>query len=177
MTRAAGRPFAAVSTVASTTDFVRSVSIAADDGGRVTLAWGREHFGDDHSIGTNGVTSAVLATTATAGERFPAPQTVAAAGRLYRAQLALTAAKGRVAMSWGFQAARNDFGVQAVAGRPGALGPPQTLARFSDVPSYGGLPPSVATLAPTGIATVVYVASVGKPPAIPVVRLLAADGS
>jgi hypothetical protein len=177
MTRAAGRTFAAVSTVASTTDFVRSVSIAADDGGRVTLAWGREHFGDDHSIGTNGVTSAVLATTATAGERFPAPQTVAGGGRLYRAQLTLTAAEGRVAMSWGFQASRNDFGVQAVAGRPGALGPPQTLARLSDVPSYGGLPPSVATLAPTGVATVVYLASAGEPPAIPVVRLLAADGS
>jgi hypothetical protein len=177
ITRAAGRTFAAVGTVASTTDYVRSVGIAADDGDRVTLAWSREHFGDDHSIGTNGVTSAVLATTATAGERFPAPRTVAAGGRLYRAGLALTAAEGRVAMSWGFQAARNDFGVQAVAGRPGALGPAQTLARFSDVPSYGGLPPSVATLAPTGVATVVYVASVGKPPAVPVVKLLAADGS
>jgi hypothetical protein len=177
ITRTAGRTFAAVSTVASTTDFVRSVSIAADDRDRVTLAWGKEHFGEDHSIGTNGVTSAVLATTATAGERFPAPQTVAAGGRLYRAQLSLTAAEGRVAMSWRFQAARNDFGVQAIVGRPGGLGPPQTLARFSDVPSYGGLPPSVATLAPTGVATVVYVASVGKPPAVPVVRLLAAAGS
>ena len=175
--RRAGHTFAAVGTVASTTDYVRSVSIAADDSGRVTLAWGREHFGDDHSIGTNGVTSAVLATTATAGERFPAPRTVAAGGRLYRGTLALTAAEGRVAMSWGFQAARNDFGVQVVVGRPGALGSPQTLARFSDVPSYGGLPPSIATLAPTGVATLVYVASVGKPLAVPVVKLLAADGS
>jgi hypothetical protein len=80
-------------------------------------------------------------------------------------------------MSWGFQAGRNEFGVQAVVGRADALGPAQTLARISDVPSYGGLPPSVATLAPGGVATVVYVASVGKPPAIPVVRLLAAEGS
>lgn len=175
--RTAGHTFARAGTVASTTDYVRSVSIAADEGGQVTLAWGKEHFGDDHSIGTNGVTSAVLAATATAGERFPAPRTVAAGGRLYRAQLAVTAAHGRVAMSWGFQADRNDFGVQAVAGRPRALGPAQTLARFSDVPSYGGLPPSVPTLAPTGVATVVYVASVGKPPAVPVVRLLADDGS
>ena len=53
----------------------------------------------------------------------------------------------------------------------------RTLARNLDTPSFGGLPPSVATLAPTGVATVVYVASVGKPPAIPVVSLLAADGS
>jgi hypothetical protein len=177
ITRRAGRTFAAAGTVASTTDYVRSVTIAADDGGRVTLAWSPQHFGDDRSIGTNGVTSAILATTATAGERFPAPRTVAAGGRLYRAQPTLTAAGGRVAMSWGFQAARNDFGVQAVAGRPGALGSPQTLARFSDVPSYGGLPLSLATVAPTGVATVVYLASIGKPPAVPVVRLLAADGS
>jgi hypothetical protein len=177
MGRTAGHTFARVSTVASTTDFLRTLSIAADEDDQVTLAWSREHFGDDHSIGTNGITSVVLATTAAAGERFPAPQTVASGGRLYRGTPAVTAADGRVAMSWGFQAGRNDFGVQAVVGRPPALGPPQTLARFSDVPSYGGLPPSVPTLAPAGVATVVYVASVGKPPAVPVVRLLAADGS
>jgi hypothetical protein len=177
MGRTAGHTFARVSTVASTTDFLRTLSIAADEDDQVTLAWSREHFGDDHSIGTNGITGVVLATTAAAGERFPAPQRVASGGRLYRGTPAVTAADGRVAMSWGFQAGRNDFGVQAVVGRPPALGPPQTLARFSDVPSYGGLPPSVPTLAPAGVATVVYVASVGKPPAVPVVRLLAADGS
>jgi hypothetical protein len=175
--RSAGHTFAAVRSVASTTDYVRSLRIAADDGDQVTLAWSREHFGEDHSIGTNGITSAVLATTASAGERFPAPRTVASGGGLYRATPTVTAARGRVAMSWGFQAGRNDFGVQAVVGRPGALGPAQTLARISDTPSFGGLPPSVATLAPTGVATVVYVTSVGKPSAIPVVRLLAADGS
>jgi hypothetical protein len=175
--RTAGRTFAAVRSVASTTDYVRSVSIAADDGDQVTLAWSREHFGEDRSTGNNGITSAVLATTASAGERFPAPLTVASGGGLYRGAPAVTAAHGRVAMSWGFQAGRNDFGVQAVVGGPRALGPAQTLARISDVPSYGGLPPIVPTLAPTGVATAVYVASVGKPPAIPVVRLLAADGS
>jgi hypothetical protein len=164
MGRTAGHTFARVSTVASTTDFLRTLSVAADEDDQVTLAWSREHFGDDHSVGTNGITSVVLATTAAAGERFPAPQTVASGGRLYRGTPAVTAADGRVAMSWGFQAGRNDFGVQAVVGRPPALGPPQTLARFSDVPSYGGLPPSVPTLAPAGVATVVYVASVGKPP-------------
>jgi len=177
MGRTAGHTFARVNTVASTTDFLRTLSIAADEDDQVTLAWSREHFGDDHSIGTNGITSVVLATTAAAGERFPVPQTVASGGRLYRGTPAVTAADGRVAMSWGFQAGRNDFGVQAVVGRPPALGRSQTLARFSDVPSYGGLPPSVPTLAPAGVATVVYVASAGKPPAVPVVRLLAADGS
>jgi hypothetical protein len=175
--RTAGHTFAAVSTVASTTDFVRSVSIAADDGGQVTLAWSREHFGQDHSIGTNGITSAVLATTAPAGESFPAPRTVASGGGLYQATPAMTAAAGRVAMSWGFQADRHHLGVQAVVGRPRALGAPQTLVTVPDQPSYGGLPPTVATLAPSGIATVVYVENVGAPPAVPVVRLLAADGS
>jgi len=177
MGRTAGHTFAGVSTVASTTDFLRTLSIASDEDDEVTLAWSREHFGDDHSIGVNGITSVVLATTAAAGERLPAPQTVASGGRRYRGTPAVTAADGRVAMSWGFQAGRNDFGVQAVVGRPRALGPARTLARFSDVPSYGGLPPSVPTLAPAGVATVVYVASVGKPPAVPVVTLLAADGS
>jgi hypothetical protein len=175
--RTAGHTFATIRSVASTTDYVRSVSVAADDGDQVTLAWSREHFGDDHSIGNNGITSAVLATTAAAGERFPAPRTIAAGGDRYRAAPAVTAAHGRVAMSWGFQAGRHEFGVQAVVGRPDALGPAQTLARLSDVPSYGGLPPTVPTLAPTGVATVVYVASVGKPPAIPVVTLLATEGS
>lgn len=177
MGRTAGRTFAAVRSVASTIDYVRSLSIAADDGDQVTLAWSREHFGEDHSIANNGITSAVLATTASVGERFPAPRTVASGGRLYRAAPAVTAAHGRVAMSWGFQAGRNAFGVQAVVGRPGALGPTQTLARNLDTPSFGGLPPTVPTLAPAGVATVVYVASVGKPPAIPVVSLLAVDGS
>jgi hypothetical protein len=129
MGRTAGHTFARVSTVASTTDFLRTLSVAADEDDQVTLAWSREHFGDDHSVGTNGITSVVLATTAAAGERFPAPQTVASGGRLYRGTPAVTAADGRVAMSWGFQAGRNDFGVQAVVGRPPALGPPQTLAR------------------------------------------------
>jgi len=175
--RAAGHAFAAIGTVASTADFVRSVRLAADDGGRVTLAWSREHFGEDRSIGTRGITSTVLATTASAGERLPAPRTVASGGGLYRAQLALTAAAGRVAMTWGFQANRNHFGVQAVVGRPAALGAPQTLVSVPDQPSYGGLPSAVATLAPSGVATVVYVESVGGAPAIPVVRLLAADGS
>jgi hypothetical protein len=177
MGRRAGHAFAAVDTVASTTDYVRSVDIAADDDGQVTLAWSREHFGEDRSIGTNGITSAVLAATAQAGERFPAPRTVAAAGGRYRSPPILTAAGGRVALTWGFQADRHDFGVEAVVGRPRVLGSPQTIVRGPDPPSYGGLPSSVATLAPSGVATVVFPESVGTPPAVPVVRLLAADGS
>ncbi|MGZ4279046.1 MAG: hypothetical protein ACXVVU_20545 [Solirubrobacteraceae bacterium] len=177
MGRRPGHAFAAVDTVASTTDYVRSVDIAADDDGQVTLAWSREHFGEDRSIGTNGITSAVLAATAQAGERFPAPRTVAARGGRYRSPPAVTAAGGRVALTWGFQADRHDFGVEAAVGRPRALGSPQTIVRVPDQPSYGGLPPSVVTLGPTGVATVVYVASAGKPPAVPVDRLLAADGS
>jgi hypothetical protein len=177
MGRRAGHAFAAVGTVASTTDYVRSVGIAADDDGQVTLAWSREHFGEDRSIGTNGITSAVLIATAQAGERFPAPRTVAAGGGLYRSPPAVTAAGGRIALTWGFQADRHDFGVEAAVGRPRALGSPQTIVRVPDQPSFGGLPPSVATLAPTGVATVVCLESVGTPPAVPVVRLLAADGS
>jgi hypothetical protein len=63
-----------------------------------------------------------------------------------------------------------------VSGGHGPRGPPQTLVRVPDQPSYGGLPRSVATLAPSGVATVVFLESVAKPPAVPVVRLLAADG-
>ena len=162
----------------STTDYVRSVRIAADDGGRVTLAWSREHFGDDHSIGTNGITSAVLATTATAGERFPAPRTVAAGGRTYRGTLALTAAAGgRVAMSWGFQAARNDFGVQAVVGPTGGARLPADPRPASPTcrttaacrPASPRWPPPGSRPSSTSRAS-------AKPPAVPVVRLLATDG-
>jgi hypothetical protein len=41
----------------------------------------------------------------------------------------------------------------------------------------GGQPRKVATLAPSGVATVVHIETVGRPPAMPVTRLLAADGS
>ena len=127
LSRTAGHPFAAIRTVAATSDYVRGVAIAADEDGRVTLAWSREHFGDDHSVGNNGITSAILATTAQAGRPLPAPQVVAKRGSRYLTPPAVAAANGRVALAWGSAAGRRAVGVQAAVGRPGAIGSPQTV--------------------------------------------------
>ena len=174
--RTAGHTFARAGTVASTTDYVRSVSIAADAGGQVTLAWGKEHFGDDHSIGTNGVTSVVLAATATAGEPFRAPRTVAAGGRLTRAAGRDGRARARGDVMGGFEAIATTS-----ACRPSRAGRVRSAPRSARPVLRRAVlrrpAASVPTLARTGVATVVYVASVGKSPAVPVVRLLAADGS
>ena len=140
--RTAGHAFAAIRTVASTSDFVRGVSVAADEDGRVTLAWGREHFGDDRSVGNNGVTSAVLATTAQAGRPFPAPRVVARRGLRYLTPPDVAAANGRVALTWGSTANRRDLSVQAAVGPSGAIGPPQTVAAKTLKQNASGPSPS-----------------------------------
>ena len=151
--RTAGHAFAAVDTVASSSDYVRGVSAGTDEDGRVTLAWAREHFGDDRSVGNGGVTSAVLATTARAGKPFPAPLVVAKRGTRYLTPPDVVAANGRVALTWGSTASRRDLGVQAAVGPAGAIGPPQTVvAKTLKQSSFGPQPLIQATLAPDGTA-------------------------
>ena len=141
--RTAGHAFAAIRTVATTSDFVRGVAIAADENGRVTLAWSREHYGDDRSVGTNGITSAILATSAQAGRPLPAPQVVAKRGRRYLTPPDVAAANGRVALAWGSAAGRRDVGVQAAVGPSGAIGPPQTVVAKTLKQSSFGLQPVI----------------------------------
>ena len=175
--RTAGHAFASTSTVASTSDYVRGVSIAADEGGQVTLAWGREHFGTDRSVGNNGVTSAVLATTARAGKPFAAPRVVARRGLRYLTPPEVAAANGRVALTWGSTANRRDLSVQAAVGPSGAIGPPQTVAAKALKQNAIGPQDLIqATLAPNGTMTVLYVEPTEMPPPAPAFVLKAADG-
>ena len=175
--RTAGHAFAAIRTVATTSDFVRGVAIAADENGRVTLAWSREHYGDDRSVGTNGITSAILATSAQAGRPLPAPQVVAKRGRRYLTPPDVAVANGRVALAWGSAAGRRDVGVQAAVGPSGAIGPPQTVvAKTLKQSSFGPQPVIQVTLAPNGTETVFYVEPTEAPPTAPQFVLKAADG-
>jgi hypothetical protein len=177
LSRTAGHAFAATRTVASTTDFVRGVAIAADDNGRTTLAWAGEHFGDDRSVGNGGVTSAVLATTAQVGRPFPAPQVVAKRGRRYLTPPVVAAANGRVALTWGSTANRRDLSVQSAIGSPGAIGPPQTVAaKTLKQNSFGPQGLIQGTLAPNGVVTVFYVEPTEMQPPAPAFVLNAADG-
>jgi hypothetical protein len=177
LARTARHAFAATRTVASTSDYVRGVAIAADESGRTTLAWAPEHFGTDRSVGNNGVTSAVLATSAQAGRPFPAPQVVAPRGSRYLTPPELVAANGRVALTWGSTANRRDLSVQAAIGRPGAIGPPQTVAaKTLRQNSFGPQSLIQETLAPNGTLTVLYVEPTEMPPPAPQFVLKAADG-
>jgi hypothetical protein len=175
--RTAGHAFGATRTVAATTDFVRTIAVAADDAGRVTLAWGREHFSDDRSVGNAGITSAILATTAQAGRPFPAAQVVARRGRRYLTSPDVVAARGRVALTWGSTASRRSVSVQAAVGPTGAIGPPETVvAKTLKQSSFGPQPLIQATLAPDGTATVFYVEPTEMQPPAPAFVLKAADG-
>lgn len=177
LSRTAGHAFAAIRTVASTSDYVRGVAVAADEDGRVTLAWSREHFGDDHSVGNNGITSAVLATTAQAGRPLPAPQIVAKRGSRYLTAPSVAAANGRVALAWGSAAGRRAVGVQAAVGPPGAIGSPQTVvAKTLNQASFAPRPSIQVTIAPGGTATVFYAEPTEMPPPAPQFVLKAADG-
>jgi hypothetical protein len=176
--RAAGHAFGKATAVAATTDFLRSLDIAADEAGRVTLAWSREHFGDDRSVGVGGITGAILATTARAGAPFPAPRVVAAGGGLYRTPPAVAAAAGRVALTWGSAPNRHELGVQAAVGRVGAIGPAATVAsRTLKTSSFGSQPLIQNALAPDGTATVLFVVPTDMPPPAPTFALMASDGS
>ena len=177
LVRAAGHAFAGVDTVASSSDYVRGVGIGTDEDGRVTLAWAPEHFGQDRSVGENGVTSAILATTAPAGKPFPAARVVAKRGGRYLTPPDVAAANGRVALAWGSTAGRRDVSVQAAVGPAGAIGPPQTVAARTLKQSIFGPQPLIqATLAPSGTVTVLYVQPTEMPPPAPQFLLNAADG-
>jgi len=177
LSRTAGHAFAATRTVASTSDYVRGVAVGNDEDGRTTLAWAREHFGDNRSEGKGGVTSAVLATTAQAGRPFPVPQVVVKRGLRYLTPPGVAAANGRVVLSWGSTANRRNLAVQAAVGPAGAIGPPQTVAaKTLKQTTYGPQPLIQEALAPNGVVTVFYVEPTEMPPPAPAFVLNAADG-
>jgi hypothetical protein len=125
--RTAGRQFGAPRVVSMTRNFVRLLALASDERGRLTLAWSEDHFGDDRSVGVNGITTAILAAEAPPGRLFGVPRGVAAAGRTYRSSLSVAATSGRVALAWSYVASRRDVGVQAAVGSAGVPGRAQTV--------------------------------------------------
>jgi len=176
--RRAGHAFGKPTAVTATTEYLRSLDVAADEAGRATLAWTREHFGDDRSVGIGGITGTILATTARAGAPFPAPHVVAAGGDLYLTPPTVAAAAGRVALTWGSALNRRELGVQAAVGRVGAIGPAETVAtRTLEGSSFGSEPLIQNALAPDGTATVFFVMPTDKVPPAATFALMASDGS
>jgi hypothetical protein len=171
--RAAGHAFSGAAVVARTSDYVRGTALSADEDGRVTLAWSEDHFGSDHKLGYNGITSAIRASRAAPGHDFGAPRTIASRGKAFRTPPVIAAAAGRVVLAWGYMAGRGHLGVQAAVGRAGRVGPAQAIATTTRVSGVITAAPAIsASIDPTGAATVVFVEPGPVGP-----RLLAVEGS
>jgi hypothetical protein len=178
LSRAAGRAFGAVQDVATTTEFIGEIRIAADEAGRATLAWTEDHYGRAPSGGANGNTSAVRASTARVGRPFAAAREVAARHTRFFTTPAVAAAGGRAALAWGLSPTRTDLGVQAAIGPAGGPGAPQTVVAKPLSPGYYRSPPAIAVaLDPNGTATVLYEEPVDGPNGVVATRLMAAEGS
>ena len=177
LSRAAGRAFGAVRDVATTTRFIGEIRVAADDAGRVTLAWTEDHYGRAPSAGKNEITSAVRSATARVGGPFAAAREVATRRTRYFSTPAVAAAGGRAALAWGLDALRHELGVQAAIGPAGGLGPPQTVVVKQLQPGYYRSPPAITVaLDPNGTATVLYEEPVAGPSGPVGTRLMAAEG-
>ena len=174
----AGHAFASRRTVASTTDYVRRVSIARRPG----------RPGDAGLEPAS--TSATIARSATAGSRarsspprlapgsrFPAPRSSRAGGRLYLAPPAVAAAHGRVALTWGSGRSATTSACRPPSGRraPRPARRPSAQAAPTRRPTAACRPASPRST-PTGRRPSLR-REAGKPPAAPVVTLMAADGS
>lgn len=178
LSRAAGHAFGAVQDAATTTEFIGEIRIAADEAGRVTLAWTEDHYGPAPSVPNHAITSAVRSATARAGAPFAAAREVATRRTRYFSTPAIAAAGGRAALAWGLQGSHNALGVQAAIGPAGGLGPPQTVVAKQLQPGYYRSPPAIAVaLDPNGTATVLYEEPVAGPSGPVGTRLMATDGS
>ncbi len=170
--RAAGRAFGAARTVASSRAFTPDVAIAADEHGRVTLAWSEQRFGPTTA-------GAVRTATAPAGQPFAAPRTIAVRGARVLDSPSIAASGGRVAVGWSFVEGRRRVGVQAAVGPAVAPGPAQTVADVTLKSNFFLRTPAVtALLPPRGPATLVF-AQPAEPagPGGLTFRLLSTDGS
>jgi hypothetical protein len=178
LSRAAGRAFGAVQDVATTTEFIGKIRIAADEAGRATLAWTEDHYGRPPSRGARRITSAVRSATATVGSPFARAQEVAARRTRSFGPPAVAAAGGRAALAWGLSASRTDLAVQAAIGPAGDLGAAQSVVAKRLAPGYYRSPPAIAVaLDPNGTATVLYEEPVDGPNGPVMTRLMAAEGS
>jgi hypothetical protein len=177
LNRAAGRAFGATQVVATTPDYIGEIRIAADENGRSTLAWTEDQHGAP-SVGDNANSSAVRTAAARTGEPFSAARVVDVRRTYHFSTPAVAAAGGRVALAWGLDAIRHEFGVRAATGPAGRVGSPQTVVAEQLQPGYYRSPPAITlALDPNGTATVLYEEPVEGANGPVMTRLMAADGS
>jgi hypothetical protein len=148
--RRAGHVFGEPSTVTSTADVITTLVMAADDAGRVTLAWTQDH------PGARGTTTAIASATAAPGRPFGTPREVAPPSGGYHTPPSIAAANGRVAIAWGTAADLRHIALKAAVGPAGAPGPPQTVTTKTLTRAIPAVPPVRATIDAGGTATVVY---------------------
>jgi hypothetical protein len=173
--RFAGHAFGPVRVVRSTTAFVAELALAADETGRTTAAWPEDDFSGPP--GVNHITSSVRTATAAPSHNFGKPRALTASGTRSRQSLSLAAANGRVAVAWGYKRDSRHVGVEATVGRPGALGPPQTIAAVTLGGNFFVTTPSARiTLASSGAATALAVLPTEPAPRQIASRLVAIDG-
>jgi hypothetical protein len=178
LNRPAGRAFGAVQVVTTTPQYIGEIRVAADEAGRVTMAWTENHYGRAPSAGSKPITSAVRSATARVGRPFAAAREVAARRSKYFSTPAVAAAGGRAALAWGLDAVRDELGVQAAIGPAASLGPPQPVVAKALQPGYYRSPPAITVaLDPNGTATVIYEEPVTGPNGPVMTRLMAAEGS
>ena len=178
LSRGAGRAFGAAEVVATTPDYIREIRIATDENGRSTLAWTEDHYARAPSVRDKANASTVRCATAMVGGPFSAAREVAAHRTYHLGTPDVAAAGGRVALAWGLDAIRHEFGVQAAigpAGRPGSL---QAVVAARQQRDYYRNPAAVtAALDPAGTATVLYEEPVEGANGPVGTRLMAAEGS
>jgi hypothetical protein len=178
LSRAAGRAFGAVQVVTTTPQYIGEIRIAADEDGRATLAWTEDHYGRAPTAGDNANASTVRSATATVGGPFSAAREVAAHRTYHLGSPAVAAAGGRVALAWGLDAIRHEFGVQAAIGPAARPGPPQAVVAARQQRDYYRSPAAVTVaLDPNGPATVLYEEPVEGADGPVGTRLMAAEGS
>jgi hypothetical protein len=178
LSRAAGRAFGAVQDVRTTPEYIGEIRIAADENGRSTLAWTEDHYGRAPSVGDNANSSAVRSATARAGEPFSAARVVDVRRTYHFSPPALAAAGGRVALAWGLDAIRHEFGVQAATGPAGRVGPPQAVVAERIQRDYYRSPAAIdVALDPNGTATVLYEEPVEGANGPVGTRLMATEGN
>jgi hypothetical protein len=173
--RFAGHAFGPVRVIRSTRAFVAELALAADETGQTTAAWPEDDFSGP--AGMQHIASSVRTATAATGHGFGKPRALTTSGTRSRQSLSLAAANGRVALAWGYKRDSRHVGVQATVGRPGALGPPQTIAAVTLAGNFFITTPSAGiTLAPSGAATALAVLPTEPAPKQIASRLVATDG-
>jgi hypothetical protein len=158
--------------VAAARAFRVGAQVAADDRGRMVVAWRQEGVS---SAGT--VASSIVSAGGVVGRPLGTARVVVRRRTGLVTSPSVAIAAGRAVIAWGYVADRRRFGVQAAIGAPTAPGARQTVASVG-LTNVTSTPPAVgATIDGQGPATLVFTlpAEHGTPPMLSQ-RVLAADG-